>query len=74
MATHSFPRLYTRPDFDRLIAACEGVDGSHLVETFFSVKHATGKKTWDVTQTPEFRDAFVEMLHQVRAKARGGAA
>lgn len=66
----TFPRIYTRPDHDRLIAACRGIDGSQLVETFFALQHDTGLRTWDITMTPEFRLAFVAMLDEARDKAK----
>lgn len=70
----SFPRVYARPDYDQLIAACQGIDGSELVATFFAVQFDTGKRIWDITQGSQFREVFIRMLHQVQANADGGEA
>ena len=58
-----------RFSFFRLRRQPKPIDGSELVETFLRVRRETGKPTWDVTQTQEFRAVFVRMLE----KAQGAA-
>jgi hypothetical protein len=66
-----FPRLYTRPDIDRLFTACEGVDGSSIAKTFLTLQLDTGKRIRDVIQMAEFRTVLEDMIDGIRERAGG---
>jgi hypothetical protein len=65
----TYPRIYARPDVDRLLNSCRGIDGSDLVRTVLSIQFDTGKPLASVLRSAEFRYLVEEMLDTVREKA-----